>query len=131
MTSKERTGNQTERRIPEFQSREEEAAFWDTHDVTDYLAELRPVAVQRAGTGENATVSVRKLPDGSFVQILPDGSQRPYVSPHQTDWARIEAMTEEEIEANALADPDNPPLTAEELARMRRPTSPPASPDSH
>jgi putative transcriptional regulator len=28
-------------------------------------------------------------------------------------------MTEEEIEANALADPDNPPMTAEELARMR------------
>ena len=28
-------------------------------------------------------------------------------------------MTEEEIEANALADPDNPPLTPEELARMR------------
>ncbi|MBW3631954.1 MAG: helix-turn-helix domain-containing protein [Chloroflexi bacterium] len=29
-------------------------------------------------------------------------------------------MTEEEIEANALSDPDNPPLTPEELARMRR-----------
>ena len=29
-------------------------------------------------------------------------------------------MTEEEIEANALADPDNPPITPEELARMRR-----------
>lgn len=28
-------------------------------------------------------------------------------------------MTEEEIEANALADPDNPPLTDEELALMR------------
>jgi putative transcriptional regulator len=28
-------------------------------------------------------------------------------------------MTEEEIEANALSDPDNPPLTPEELARMR------------
>lgn len=28
-------------------------------------------------------------------------------------------MTEEEIEANALSDPDNPPLTDEELRRMR------------
>jgi putative transcriptional regulator len=37
----------------------------------------------------------------------------------QTDWARIKAMTEEEIDANALADPDNPPLTAAELNRMR------------
>jgi putative transcriptional regulator len=34
------------------------------------------------------------------------------------------AMTEEEIEANALADPDNPPLTQEELASMRRVPSP-------
>jgi len=29
-------------------------------------------------------------------------------------------MTEEEIEANALSDPDNPPLTEEELAQSRR-----------
>ena len=27
----------------------------------------------------------------------------------RTDWARLKAMTEEEIEANALSDPDNPP----------------------
>lgn len=26
-----------------------------------------------------------------------------------TDWDRLNAMTEEEIEANALSDPDNPP----------------------
>jgi putative transcriptional regulator len=68
---------------------------------------------------ENDIVRVRKLSDGSTVQVMPDGSTRPYVSPDRTDWARLEAMTEEEIEANALADPDNPPLTDEELARMR------------
>jgi uncharacterized protein (DUF4415 family) len=28
-----------------------------------------------------------------------------------TDWARLDAMTEEEIEANALSDPDAPPLS--------------------
>jgi uncharacterized protein (DUF4415 family) len=28
----------------------------------------------------------------------------------RTDWALLDAMTEEEIEANALSDPDNPPL---------------------
>lgn len=33
------------RRIPDFKSREEEAEFWDTHDVTDYFGELRPVRV--------------------------------------------------------------------------------------
>lgn len=34
----------------------------------------------------------------------------------KTDWARLDAMTEEEIYANALADPDNPPLMEEQLA---------------
>ena len=62
-------------------------------------------------------VRARRLPDGTVVQVLPDGSTQPFED--RTDWARLEAMTEEEIEANALSDPDNPPLTDEELARMR------------
>lgn len=34
--------------------------------------------------------------------------------------ARLEAMTDEEIIAGAEADPDNPPLTEEQLSRMCR-----------
>ena len=67
---------------------------------------------------ESNIVRARRLSDGTVVEELPDGSTRPL--PDRTDWARLEAMTEEEIEANALSDPDNPPLTDEELARMRR-----------
>ena len=37
----------------------------------------------------------------------------------RSDWARVDAMTEEEVMANALSDPDNPPLTPERLARMK------------
>jgi putative transcriptional regulator len=37
------------------------------------------------------------------------------------DWRRLDAMTDEEITAAALADPDNPPLTDEQLAQFRRP----------
>ncbi len=33
--------------------------------------------------------------------------------------AHLASLTAEEIEKNALEDPDNPPLTEEELARMR------------
>ena len=33
-------------RIPEFSSIEEEAEWWDTHDITDYLDELRPVQLR-------------------------------------------------------------------------------------
>ena len=42
----------------------------------------------------------------------------------KTDWARVLAMTEEELHQNALNDPDNPPLTDEQLARMRRVPNP-------
>ncbi len=31
--------------IPQFATREEEAAFWDTHDFTDYWDELEPISI--------------------------------------------------------------------------------------
>jgi uncharacterized protein (DUF4415 family) len=36
-----------------------------------------------------------------------------------TDWARLDSMTEEEIERNALEDPDNPPWTEEDWKNAR------------
>lgn len=33
-------------RIPAFNNVEEEAAFWDTHDITDYLDESRPAQLR-------------------------------------------------------------------------------------
>jgi len=46
--------------------------------------------------------------DGRVLVEQPDGSYRPTGS--RTDWDRVRAMTEEEIEAAALSDPDAPPL---------------------
>ena len=40
--------------------------------------------------------------------------------PDETDWARIDALTDEEAEANALSDPDNPPMTEDQLRSARR-----------
>jgi hypothetical protein len=37
-----------------------------------------------------------------------------------TDWARLDAMTDEEVMAAALSDPGAQPLTPEQLAKMRR-----------
>jgi hypothetical protein len=71
---------------------------------------------------ESDIVRVQRLSDDTVVQVLADGSTQPVED--RTDWARVMAMTEGEIEANALADPDNPPLTQEALARMRRVPSP-------
>jgi len=71
---------------------------------------------------DDRLISVTKAADGSFVRVLPDGSTRPIED--RTDWARLDAMTDEEIEANALGDPDNPSLTDEELSKMRRVPNP-------
>ena len=44
----------------------------------------------------------------------------------QTDWARLEAMTDEEALQNALDDPDSQPLTPEQRSRLRRVPNPKA-----
>ena len=37
----------------------------------------------------------------------------------KTNWARIDALTDEQLTQNALEDPDNPPLTDDDLAKAR------------
>jgi len=41
---------------------------------------------------------------------------------NETDWKRLDAMSDEEAEANARSDPDNPPMTAEQFATAKRRT---------
>ncbi len=62
-------------------------------------------------------IKVVRLADGRVFQEHDDGSRTQLFG--KSDRARLDAMTEEEIEANALSDPDNPPWTDEELARLR------------
>lgn len=47
-----------------------------------------------------------------------------HLAEDQTDWARLEAMTDEEALQNALDDPDSLPLTLEQLSRLRRVPNP-------
>jgi putative transcriptional regulator len=68
---------------------------------------------------EENTISARRLPDGTLVQVLPDGTTRPF-PPDATDWAALDAMTDEDVNVAALADPDNPPLTSQRQARLKR-----------
>ncbi|MDR3526892.1 MAG: hypothetical protein P4L57_06395 [Rhizomicrobium sp.] len=65
-----------------------------------------------------AIIKTKRLSNGTFVEVLPDGSTRPSVD--KTDWERLKAMTEEEVMAAALSDPDAQPLTEEQLSRMKR-----------
>jgi uncharacterized protein (DUF4415 family) len=46
----------------------------------------------------------------------------------RTDWARLKTRTQAEIDAAALADPDNPPLTDEQLASLVVVMPPPKQP---
>ena len=62
-------------------------------------------------------IRTKRLSDGSYVEMLPDGTTRP--SEGKTDWARLDAMTEDDTLAAALSDPDNQPLT-DETAKSRK-----------
>lgn len=44
----------------------------------------------------------------------------PRRKPAKTDWAALRQMSDEEAEARARADQDNPPSTPRQLARMKR-----------
>ncbi len=64
------------------------------------------------------TIVAKRQSDGSLVQVLPDGSTKPLED--KTDWARLRAMTDEEVMAAAMADPDAQPMTREQLRTARR-----------
>jgi len=50
--------------------------------------------------------------------VLPDGSTKPIED--KTDWARLRAMTDEEVTVAAMRDPDARPTTPDELRTARR-----------
>jgi len=61
------------------------------------------------------TTTIAKIrPDGTVVELLDDGSERPFPN------TPMRPMTDEEIEAAAMADPDARPMTPEELAKAPR-----------
>ena len=64
------------------------------------------------------TIVARRQSDGTIVQVLPDGSTKPL--PDKTDWARLRAMTDEEVTVAAMSDPDARPMTQEQLRTARR-----------
>jgi putative transcriptional regulator len=64
------------------------------------------------------TIVAKRRSDGTLAQVLPDGSTKPLAD--KTDWARLRAMTDEEVTAAAMSDPDARPTTPEQLRAARR-----------
>jgi putative transcriptional regulator len=64
------------------------------------------------------TIVTRRQSDGNVVRVMPDGTTQPLAE--STDWERLRAMTDDEVMAAALADPDAQPLSEAQLAGMKR-----------
>ncbi len=64
------------------------------------------------------TIVAKRQNDGSTVQVLPDGSTKRLED--KTDWTRLRTMTDEDVTAAAMADPDAQPMTSEQLRTARR-----------
>ena len=60
------------------------------------------------------TITAKMRADGTVVEIMSDGSERPFPD------TPMRPMTEAEIAAAAAADPDARPMTPEELTKARR-----------
>ncbi len=60
------------------------------------------------------TITARIRPDGTVVEVLDDGTERPF-----PERPPMREMTEEEIHAAAMSDPDALPMTEEEFRNAR------------
>ena len=68
---------------------------------------------------EENTIRVKLYRNGTVVQELDDGTTR--VLDSDTDWARFDAITDEDAEYNALMDPDFEPfLTDEDREKIKK-----------
>ncbi len=74
---------------------------------------IRIISVRRAENMSKTTIFAKTRPDGTVVEILPDGSERLFPE------TPMRPMTEAEIHAAALANPAARPFTDEEFARAR------------
>ena len=59
-------------------------------------------------------ITAKMRPDGTVVEVLENGEERPFPE------TPMRPMTEEEIHAAAMADPDARPMTSEEWQAARR-----------
>jgi putative transcriptional regulator len=117
--------------IIEYDDSEPDEERWRIIGLVDgrllFVVFTEPVAMssasspraKRASVKSDSTMVRRLLKNGRWYAVDADGRER-LLPERKPDWSRLDAMTDEEIEAAARSDPDNPPSTPEQLKRMRR-----------
>jgi putative transcriptional regulator len=63
-------------------------------------------------------IVAKRQSDGTIVQMLPNGSTK--LLEDKTEWNRLRTMTDEEVTAAAMSDPDARPMTPEQRRTARR-----------
>ena len=74
----EQHANNSESRVPRFTNREEEATFWDTHDVSDYWDELKPV---KLSVSKNLSKGITIRLDEETLEMLRQQAHRKGIGP--------------------------------------------------
>jgi hypothetical protein len=90
-------------RIPDFASREEEAAWWDSHDLADYWDEFKPVTVKVSPNLLSETAMSVRLPTATLDRLRQRAAKK---GVGHTTLARMWIMErledEEQIEAQRV-----------------------------
>lgn len=66
---------------------------------------------------DTSIISVRRLADGTVVQVHGDGSTT--VLNDDTDYDALARLSDDKIDRAAASDPDNPPVSDDELSTFR------------
>ena len=61
----------TKKRLPIFNSKEEEANFWDTHDSIEFLDEFKPAEIEVAPELEQRILTKRELKKPVTLRLEP------------------------------------------------------------
>ena len=109
MISSDEQRERKQNRIPEFASREEEAEFWDTHDFTDYLDNVKVISVKSSDVVDQAVII--RFDSDTFDRVQRFADERgvfPDALIH--DWV-VEGMKKAQATA---PDPRNPAISSTE-----------------